>query len=69
MITVHLGKKELYFPEYEKVCYYCNYLRPDRIDGRYYCLITNELMFKVKEKIGQECPIDWSIDWQEGEEN
>lgn len=52
-----IAKVDIYFPEGEICCQWCRFCRPDDM-GRYWCRLSNEMIYNPKNGRGQDCPIE-----------
>ena len=47
------------FPEGDTCCKWCPYCRSESDLGRFWCRLTNEMLFGVEYTLGNKCPIEF----------
>lgn len=53
--TAHI---RVHFPEDRVCCRYCPYCRPEAEMNRYWCRLTNEMIYSIDNGVGANCPIE-----------
>lgn len=54
--TKGIAIMDVFFPEDQVKCYWCNFCRKDDM-GRYFCRLTNEMLYSPTLGLGNDCPI------------
>lgn len=54
--TAHV---RVHFPEGQKVCKWCAFCRPEKEMGRYFCRLTNQMLYAPDVELGIGCPIEF----------
>lgn len=57
--TTHVN---IHFPEGDIVCKWCPFCRCESELGRYWCRLTNDMLYSVNTHIGDNCPIKFGDD-------
>lgn len=54
------GRTELtvYFPEDEIKCRYCPFCRAEEALGRFWCRLTNDMIYNPYSELGDKCPLE-----------
>lgn len=47
----------IHFPEKDVTCQWCPYCRAERDLGRFWCRLTNEMIYNPYIGIGDNCPL------------
>lgn len=57
--TSGTARVRIHFPEQSVRCQYCPFCRSEKELERYWCRLTNEMLYDPFNLIGGDCPIDF----------